>query len=308
MRARVAGRLAARRGQGKAAFLDLVDRSGRIQLHARADVLGQESLDRLVSLDLGDLLGAEGTVFRTRRGELSLAIDSWTLLAKSLRAPPEKHHGLVGRRDPLPPARARPDGQRGGARAVHDARARDHRDAPLPRCGGVRRGRDPDPAADLRRRHGPAVRHAPQRARPHAVHADRHRALSQAPDRRRARARVRDRQGLPQRGRLLQAQPGVHAARVVRGVRGLPGRRCSLRGTGGLGRACGRRFRVRTPLEARDAGGRDLVAYRDRRVRAPRHCFIEGGDGGGRARSGGARGDVGSSRRPPAREVRRAYT
>jgi lysyl-tRNA synthetase, class II len=93
-RARVAGRLAARRGQGKAAFLDLVDRSGRLQLHARADVLGQESLDRLVSLDLGDLLGADGTIFRTRRGELSLAIDDWTLLAKSLRAPPEKHHGL----------------------------------------------------------------------------------------------------------------------------------------------------------------------------------------------------------------------
>ena len=93
-RARVAGRLAARRGQGKAAFLDLVDRSGRIQLHARADVLGQESLDRLVSLDLGDLLGADGTVFRTRRGELSLKLDDWTLLAKSLRAPPEKHHGL----------------------------------------------------------------------------------------------------------------------------------------------------------------------------------------------------------------------
>jgi lysyl-tRNA synthetase, class II len=94
VRARVAGRLAARRGQGKAAFLDVIDRSGRIQLHARADILGQESLDRLVSLDLGDLLGAEGTVFRTRRGELSLAIDSWTLLAKSLRPPPEKHHGL----------------------------------------------------------------------------------------------------------------------------------------------------------------------------------------------------------------------
>ncbi len=70
--ARVAGRLAARRGQGKAAFIDLVDRSGRIQLHARADVLGQEALDRLVSLDLGDLIGADGTVFRTRRGELSL--------------------------------------------------------------------------------------------------------------------------------------------------------------------------------------------------------------------------------------------
>jgi lysyl-tRNA synthetase class 2 len=94
VQARVAGRLAARRGQGKAAFLDLVDRSGRIQLHARADVLGQESLDRLVSLDLGDLVGADGTVFRTRRGELSLKLDGWTLLAKSLRPPPEKHHGL----------------------------------------------------------------------------------------------------------------------------------------------------------------------------------------------------------------------
>jgi lysyl-tRNA synthetase, class II len=94
-RARVAGRLAARRGQGKAAFLDLVDRSGRIQLHARADVLGQESLDRLVSLDLGDLIGADGTVFRTRRGELSLKLEGWTLLAKSLRPPPEKHHGLT---------------------------------------------------------------------------------------------------------------------------------------------------------------------------------------------------------------------
>ncbi|HET8757774.1 MAG TPA: lysine--tRNA ligase [Solirubrobacteraceae bacterium] len=94
VRARIAGRLAARRGQGKAAFLDVVDRSGRIQLHARADVLGQESLDRLVSLDLGDLVGADGTVFRTRRGELSLKIDDWALLAKSLRPPPEKHHGL----------------------------------------------------------------------------------------------------------------------------------------------------------------------------------------------------------------------
>jgi lysyl-tRNA synthetase class 2 len=94
VRARIAGRLAARRGQGKAAFLDVVDRSGRMQLHARADVLGQESLDRLVGLDLGDLIGADGTVFRTRRGELSLKLEDWTLLAKSLRAPPEKHHGL----------------------------------------------------------------------------------------------------------------------------------------------------------------------------------------------------------------------
>ena len=71
-RVRVAGRLHARRGQGKAAFLDLDDRTGRMQLHARVDVLGEESLRALLDLDLGDLLGADGTVFRTRRGELSL--------------------------------------------------------------------------------------------------------------------------------------------------------------------------------------------------------------------------------------------
>ena len=95
VRARVAGRLAARRGQGKAAFLDVVDRSGRIQLHARADVLGEERMAALLALDLGDVIGADGTVFRTRRGELSIALADFALLAKSLRPPPDKHHGLA---------------------------------------------------------------------------------------------------------------------------------------------------------------------------------------------------------------------
>src|SRR3954447_17404647 len=94
VRVRVAGRLHARRGGGKAAFLDLVDRTGRIQLHATVDLLGQDSLDRLLNVDLGDLIGADGTVFKTRRGELSVKLDDWTLLAKSLRPPPEKWHGL----------------------------------------------------------------------------------------------------------------------------------------------------------------------------------------------------------------------
>jgi lysyl-tRNA synthetase class 2 len=93
-RVRVAGRLAARRGQGKAAFLDLVDRTGRIQLHARKDVLG-DTFEGLVGLDLGDLVGVEGAPFRTRRGELSLRVDSWQLLSKSLRPPPDKYHGLT---------------------------------------------------------------------------------------------------------------------------------------------------------------------------------------------------------------------
>ena len=92
---RVAGRLAARRGQGKMAFLDLVDRSGRIQLQARVDELGPEGMERLLGLDLGDLLGVDGVAFMSRRGELTLRVVGFTLLAKSLRPPPEKHHGLT---------------------------------------------------------------------------------------------------------------------------------------------------------------------------------------------------------------------
>ena len=93
-RRRVAGRLAARRGQGKAAFLDLVDRSGRIQLMATLDGLGEEAFQRLIHLDLGDLIGVDGQVLKSRRGELSLRVEAFALLAKSLRPPPEKHHGL----------------------------------------------------------------------------------------------------------------------------------------------------------------------------------------------------------------------
>ena len=92
-RVRVAGRLAARRGQGKMAFLDVVDRSGRMQVQSRSDVLGDDH-ERLLNLDLGDLVGIDGTVFKSRRGELSLRVDAYTVLAKSLRPPPDKHHGL----------------------------------------------------------------------------------------------------------------------------------------------------------------------------------------------------------------------
>ena len=92
---RVAGRLAAKRGQGKAIFADLVDRSGRIQLLGRLNVLGESAFERLRSLDLGDLVGADGTIIRSRAGELTVALDDVTLLAKSLRPPPEKHHGLT---------------------------------------------------------------------------------------------------------------------------------------------------------------------------------------------------------------------
>jgi lysyl-tRNA synthetase class 2 len=93
-RYRVAGRLHARRGQGKMAFLDLDDRSGRLQLQAKLDVLGPERMERLLELDLGDIVGVDGLAFRSKRGELSLRVEDVTVLAKSLRPPPDKHHGL----------------------------------------------------------------------------------------------------------------------------------------------------------------------------------------------------------------------
>ena len=91
---RLAGRMTARRGMGGATFIDLQDRSGKIQLHAKRDDLGDEAFDTLTGLDLGDMLGVDGFVFKSRRGELSLRVTGWQLLAKSLRAPPDKFHGL----------------------------------------------------------------------------------------------------------------------------------------------------------------------------------------------------------------------
>ncbi len=199
-RVRVAGRLHARRGQGKAAFLDLDDRTGRLQLHARVDVLGRESLDTLIGLDLGDLLGADGTIFRTRRGELSLKVDDWQLLAKSLRPPPEKHHGLT---DVETRFRHRELDLIANeeARELFITRARV--------ITAIRRWLDERGFVEvetpvLQPIYGGGialpVHHPLQRARPRLLPADRRRAVPQAADRRRARARLRDRQELPQRG------------------------------------------------------------------------------------------------------------
>ncbi len=92
-RVRIAGRLTARRGHGKASFLDLRDGTGEIQVQARLDELG-EGYEGLLALDIGDIVGIDGVVFASRRGELSVRTDSWQLLSKSLRPPPEKFHGL----------------------------------------------------------------------------------------------------------------------------------------------------------------------------------------------------------------------
>jgi lysyl-tRNA synthetase class 2 len=93
-RARVAGRIMSLRGHGKAGFAHLLDGSGRIQLYFRADQLG-EQFARYELLDVGDWVGVEGALFRTRTGEITLRVDALTLLAKAMRPLPEKWHGLT---------------------------------------------------------------------------------------------------------------------------------------------------------------------------------------------------------------------
>ncbi len=91
----IAGRLVARRGQGKTVFADVEDRSGTVQAWATLDRLGDDGLSLLAGAHLGDIIGVRGTVVRTRRGEISVAADSVEMLAKALRPPPDRHAGLT---------------------------------------------------------------------------------------------------------------------------------------------------------------------------------------------------------------------
>lgn len=90
----IAGRVMAKRVQGKIIFFELQDATGRIQLFCRINALGEDVFAEMKDLDLGDWIGAHGLMMRTRRGQLSVAVDSFQLLSKALRPLPEKFHGL----------------------------------------------------------------------------------------------------------------------------------------------------------------------------------------------------------------------
>ena len=92
---RVAGRLMSKRGQGKVMFCDLQDSTGRIQLFVKIDEMGEEEYNRFKKNDIGDILGVEGAVFKTKTGEISIRTTSIQLLSKSLLPLPEKYHGLT---------------------------------------------------------------------------------------------------------------------------------------------------------------------------------------------------------------------
>jgi lysyl-tRNA synthetase class 2 len=91
----IAGRLMTQRRMGKASFFDVQDQDGRIQVYAQRDGIGEEAYEAFLKFDdIGDIVGVQGTVFRTRAGEISVKAESVVLLAKDLQVPPEKFHGL----------------------------------------------------------------------------------------------------------------------------------------------------------------------------------------------------------------------
>ena len=91
----IAGRMMSKRGMGKVSFCDIQDNTGRIQLYARKDEMDEEEYNRFKKYDIGDIVGIEGDVFRTQRGEMSVRAKTITLLSKSLLPLPEKFHGLT---------------------------------------------------------------------------------------------------------------------------------------------------------------------------------------------------------------------
>jgi len=94
VRVKVAGRMMAKRVMGKASFIKIQDQSGRIQLFLQRDAIGEDVYKDFKSWDIGDILGAEGVLFRTKTGELSIKVEAIRLLTKSLRPLPDKFHGL----------------------------------------------------------------------------------------------------------------------------------------------------------------------------------------------------------------------
>ena len=93
----VAGRLMSKRGMGKVSFCDLQDKSGRVQLYVRKDLVGEDEYGWFKKCDIGDIVGVKGEVFKTEKGQISVRASEVKLLAKSLRPLPEKFHGLTDR-------------------------------------------------------------------------------------------------------------------------------------------------------------------------------------------------------------------
>ena len=206
----IAGRVMAKRVQGKIAFLELRESGCDIQLFCRINALGEEAFAALCDLDVGDWIAVHGTMMRTPpraavRGGGFLRADEQVAAASAREVPRPDGQG-----DPLPPALCRPR---------HEPRGAHHLRAPLQdRLGhpplhggpGLLRGGDAVSACHHRRREREALHHALQRARSRLLPAHRHGAAAEASARGRFREGVRDRPPVPQRGHGSVPQPRVH--------------------------------------------------------------------------------------------------
>ena len=243
------------------AFLDLVDRRAVSSSRPAPTCSAPSAWSACSELDLGDIDRRRRHRVQVPRGELSLRVDdsrAGEVAAPAAGQAPRPSD--VETRFRTASSTSSPTRRRATcssrARKVITAIRRylDER--------RLHRGGDAGAPAALRRRDGAAVHHAPQRARSRPVPADRHRALPQAADRRRARARLRARQGLPQRGRLVQAQPRVHDVEWYEAYADYERR-------GGAPRAARRRRRARRPA-TRASSTSPAVAARDPARRDPR--------------------------------------
>ena len=202
---------------GGLAFGVFRDPTGHLQLCADGALGGR--FDAFTDLDRGDWVGASGEVMSTRRGELSVRVAEFSLLAKALRPLPDKWHGLVDvemrHRRRYVDLIVNPQ-----ARLVMARRIRRAARSGVPSRPRVSRSRDPDAPSPLGRP-GHAIRHPPRRARHRHVPAHRAGAVPEASGGRRGRPGLRDRPDVPQRGGLPPAQPRVHDARGLSGARRL---------------------------------------------------------------------------------------
>ncbi len=262
----VAGRMMLKRVMGKAAFATLQDMSGRIQLYVTLDALGAEELDAFKHWDLGDLVGATGTLFKTKTGELSVKVTAIRLLAKALRPLPEKFHGLTDQE------------QRYRQRYVDLITNPASRDVFVKRSQIVQAMREFFVARGYLEVETPMMHPIPggAAARPFVTHHNAldmklyppHRAgaLPQEARRRRNGEGVRGQPQLPQRRLLDAAQPRIHDARVLRGLSGLSLPDGSHRSARPRGRA---------------EGGRHDLDYLSGHGDRPRQAIRSADDGGG---------------------------
>ena len=153
----LAGRIMAIRSFGKAAFLKLQDRSGSLQLHVQRDVLPQDQFKLFKKLDVGDMIGVSGPLFRTRTRELTLRVEHLSLITKSIRPPAREIPRPHRRGGALPPALSGPHHESGGAPDIPGALQHSHHLAEFPYSKGFPGGGDAHDAAHSRRRHRAAL-------------------------------------------------------------------------------------------------------------------------------------------------------